>query len=134
MAPVSARFHSSRVVCPALKPAETLPPNVNRRQFNWSPESFCGKLRRTLLSSAEPRCYESTTHWEEQHLALGMSAACCKTWDKVLFVFSCPSACCALGSPAHLFMALMQKIVMAIIASGLLIAHPPSLADQRHKP
>lgn len=88
----------------------------------------------SLLSSAEPRCYGSTMCWEEQHLALGMPAACSKPWDKVLFVFPCSSGCCALGSPACLFMALKQKIVMAVIASGLLIACPPGLPGQRQRP
>lgn len=71
---------------------------------------------------------------EEQPLALGMPAACCKPWDKVLFAFPCSSACCALGSPAHLFMALTQKIAMAVIASGLLIVCLLGLLGQRQKP
>lgn len=71
--------------------------------------------------------------WEEQHWALGMPADCAKPWNIVLFVFSCSSGCCAVGSPSHLFMALMQKIVMAVIASDLLIAHSPSLLGWRQK-
>lgn len=72
--------------------------------------------------------------WEEQHLAVGMPAACSEPWDKVLFVFPWSSGCCALGSPARLFTALMQKIVMAVIASGLLIVRLPRLLGQRQKP
>lgn len=72
--------------------------------------------------------------WEEQRLALGMPAVCSKPWDKVLFVFPCSSGCCALGSPAHLFMALMQKIAMAVIASSLLIVRLSCLLGWRQKP
>ena len=99
-----------------------------------------GEVRRALLgacdtppSSAEARCYESTMHWEEQCLALGLPAACSEPRDKVLFVFPRSSGCCALGSPARLCMAGMQNIAMAVITSGLLIARPPGLLGQRQK-
>lgn len=127
-----------RVVPPALEPAETPPSQSKQESVYSSLESFPGEVRRAFLgacdsrlSSAEPRCYERTVHWEEQCLALGMPAACSEPWDKVLFVFPCSSGCCALGSPARLFMALMQKITMAVIASGLLIVRLPRLPGQK---
>lgn len=67
--------------------------------------------------------------------ALGPRDACSliKHWNIVLFVF-CFSGYCGLCSPSHLFMALMQKFVMAVIASSLLIACSPGLQTKELKP
>lgn len=45
-----------------------------------------------------------------------MPAACSKPWNIVLFVFFLLFSVLCSGSPSHLFMALMQKIVMTVIA------------------